>query len=96
MILLFSRPLYLFDLTHFRKRKIAQENDGPEPKKARQTEEEKSNLMKEKEEMKKQNKKMFYYRDQLERQLKKNELQELLESNGQEICPGVDSVCILP
>ena len=42
--------------------------------------------------MKKQNKKMFYYRDQLERQLKKNELQDLLESNGQEVCTGVDSM----
>ena len=46
MILLFSRSLYLFDLTHFRKRKIAQENDGPEPKKARQTEEEKERIKK--------------------------------------------------
>ena len=44
--------------------------------------------------MKKQNKKMYYYRDQLQRQLKKTELQDLLESNGQEICPGVDSVGI--
>ena len=42
--------------------------------------------------MKKQNKKMFYYRDQLQRQLKKNELQDLLESNCQEVCSGVDSV----
>lgn len=42
--------------------------------------------------MKKQNKKMFYYRDQLQRQLKKNELQDLLESNGQEVCSGVDSM----
>ena len=37
---------------------------------------------------------MYYYRDQLQRQLKKTELQDLLESNGQEICPGVDSVGI--
>ena len=44
--------------------------------------------------MKKQNKKMYYYRDQLQRQLKKTELQDLLESNGQEVCPGVDSVRI--
>ena len=58
----------------------------------KQNEEEKTKLNQQKEDMKKQNKKMFYYRDQLERQLKKTELQDLLESNGQEICPGVDSV----
>ena len=58
----------------------------------KQDEEEKTKLNQQKEDMKKQNKKMFYYRDQLERQLKKTELQDLLESNGQEICPGVDSV----
>ena len=58
----------------------------------KQSEEEKTKLNQQKEDMKKQNKKMFYYRDQLERQLKKTELQDLLESNGQEICPGVDSV----
>ena len=56
--------------------------------------EDEAKLEKEKEEMKKQNKKMYYYRDQLQRQLKKNELQDLLESNGQEVCPGVDSVCV--
>ena len=58
----------------------------------KQSEEEKTKLNQQKEDMKKQNKKMFYYRDQLERQLKKTELQDLLESNGQDMWPGVESV----
>merc|ERR1712223_394433 len=74
------------------KRKIPIENDGRSSKKVKQNEEENTKLNQQKEDMKKQNKKMFYYRDQLERQLKKTELQDLLESNGQEICPGVDSM----
>ena len=41
-----------------------------------------------KEEMKKQNKKMFYYRDLLEKGLKKKELEALLEHNNQEIPVG--------
>ena len=76
------------------KRKASSENDGPSAKKA--------NLQsdpimdeKDKDQMRKQNKKMYYYRDQLERQLKKNELQDLLESNGQEVCSGIDSVSTL-
>lgn len=44
----------------------------------------------EKEEMKKQNKKMFYYRDLLEKNLKKKELSTLLEHNAQEIPEGPD------
>jgi len=44
----------------------------------------------EKEEMRKQNKKMFYYRDLLQKNLKKPELVTLLEYNGQEIATGVD------
>ena len=38
--------------------------------------------------MKKQNKKMFYYRDLLQKHLKKKELEELLEYNKQEIPVG--------
>ena len=38
-----------------------------------------------KEEMKKQNKKMYYYRDLMQKQLKKKELEALLEHNKQEI-----------
>ena len=34
-------------------------------------------------------KKIFYYRDLLERNLKKNELQDLLEANGQEVPTGI-------
>ena len=40
--------------------------------------------------MKKQNKKMFYYRDLLQKSLSKNELQDLLEANGQAPAVGVD------
>jgi len=42
------------------------------------------------EEMKKQNKKIFYYRDNLERSLKKAELQDMLSYNKQEIPSGPD------
>ena len=38
--------------------------------------------------MKKQNKKIFYYRDLLEKHLKKKELELLLDHNNQEIPPG--------
>ena len=38
--------------------------------------------------MKKQNKKMFYYRDLLQKNLKKKELENLLEFNNQEIPVG--------
>jgi hypothetical protein len=38
--------------------------------------------------MKKQNKKIFYYRDLLEKHLKKKELEALLEHNDQEIPAG--------
>ncbi len=38
--------------------------------------------------MKKQNKKMFYYRDLLQKHLKKKELENLLEYNNQEIPVG--------
>ena len=80
---------------YFRKRKLTATDEEPSAKKTKKEEgRNKSNDEKEKEAMKKQNKKIFYYRDQLERQLKKNELQDLLESNGQEICSGVDSVNI--
>ena len=41
-----------------------------------------------KEEMKKQNKKMFYYRDLLQKGLKKKDLEGLLEYNNQEIPVG--------
>ena len=38
--------------------------------------------------MKKQNKKMFYYRDLLGKNLKKKELENLLEFNNQEVPVG--------
>jgi hypothetical protein len=38
--------------------------------------------------MKKQNKKIFYYRDLLEKHLKKKELEALLDHNNQEIPTG--------
>ena len=44
---------------------------------------------KEREAIKKQMKKIFYYRDLLERNLKKNELQDLLEANSQEVPTGI-------
>ena len=45
---------------------------------------------KEKEAIKKQMKKIFYYRDLLERNLKKGELKDLLEANGQDVPAGVE------
>merc|ERR1719319_776549 len=42
------------------------------------------------EEMKKHNKKMFYYRDLLDKNLKKKELENLLEYNNQEVPVGQD------
>jgi len=45
---------------------------------------------KERDAIKKQMKKIFYYRDLLERNLKKNELQDLLEANSQEVPTGVE------
>lgn len=45
-----------------------------------------------KEEIKKQMKKLYYYRDMLEHNLAKKELEELLEHNGQEIPSGQDRV----
>ena len=54
--------------------------DEPDAKKAKPDEEA----------MKKQNKKMFYYRDLLQKSLSKNELQDLLEANGQAPAVGVD------
>ena len=66
--------------------------DGPGSKKIKK---EDSEEVKKKEEVKKQNKKIFHYRDSLESSLKKNELQELLEYNKQEIPVGNDNVCVL-
>ena len=43
-----------------------------------------------KEAIKKQMKKIYYYRDLLERNLKKPEMQDLLESNGQDVPSGVE------
>ncbi len=45
-----------------------------------------------KEALKKQMTKIFYYRDLLERNLKKGELQDLLEYNKQEVPTGNESV----
>ena len=45
--------------------------------------------LKERDAIKKQMKKIFYYRDLLERNLKKNELQDLLEANKQEVPTGI-------
>ena len=66
------------------KRKISDKNGTDEPdSKKQKVDDEKQ--QKEKEAIKKQMKKIFYYRDLLERNLKKNEMQDLLESNKQEI-----------
>jgi len=70
------------------KRKIeASGEDEPDAKKSKVKEE-----PEDKEEMKKQNKKMFYYRDLLEKHLKKKELESLLEYNNQEIVVGLDKM----
>ena len=66
--------------------------DGPSSKKIKKEDDEEQ---KKKEDIKKQNKKIFHYRDNLERSLKKNELQELLEYNKQEIPTGNDKVNVI-
>lgn len=70
-------------------RKIKDEVDGAAPAKKIKSEKVGSD---EENEMKKQNKIMFDYRDQLKNQLKKKELQELLEYNGQEVPVGPEKV----
>ena len=61
------------------KRKLEKSADEPDAKKVK-TEDPKETEM-----IKKQMKKIYYYRDLLERNLKKNELQDLLEYNNQEV-----------
>ena len=75
-----------------RKRKNLPTDEPPNKKSKKEADEDRLKAEKEKEIIKRQNKKIFYYRDQLERALKKNELQDILESNGQEVPTGVDSV----
>ena len=72
------------------KRKLEPKNgtDEPDSKKIKIENEAKE---KEKEALKKQSKKIFYYRDQLEK-MKKAELTNLLEANGQEVPTGVDKM----
>ena len=77
---------------HIRKRKIPPTDEPSVKKPKKEEDQDRSKVEKEKEEIKRQSKKIFYYRDQLERALKKAELQDLLESNGQEVSSGVDSV----
>ena len=62
------------------KRKLEKSSDEPDAKKVKT-----ENDPKETEMIKKQMKKIYYYRDLLERNLKKNELQDLLEYNDQEV-----------
>ena len=64
--------------------------DEPDSKKAKLEVKEDPAETARKEEMKKQNKKMFYYRDLLSKNLKKQELYNLLEHNKQEIPTGED------
>jgi hypothetical protein len=61
--------------------------DGPSPSK-------KMKLSKEDAEMKEQNKKMYKLRDQLKKELKKKDLQYLLEHNDQDVPVGEEKVCI--
>ena len=77
---------------YFRKRKILPTDEPSNKKPKKEADEDRLKVEKEKEIIKRQNKKIFYYRDQLERALKKNELQDILESNGQEVPTGIDLV----
>ena len=70
------------------KRKIAPDSKGTDEPDAKKIKVEDDS--KEKEAIKKQMKKIFYYRDLLERNLKKGEFKDLLEANGQEIPIGVE------
>jgi len=77
-------------LKPLKKRKTATASNGategePEPKAAKLDEATK-------EKIKKQVKKIYYYRDLLQHNLVKRELEELLEFNGQEVPSGVDKL----
>jgi len=69
------------------KRKLEEATDEPDSKKLKLGVKDEPE---DKEEMKKQNKKMFYYRDLLQKGLKKKDLEGLLEYNNQEIPVGQD------
>jgi hypothetical protein len=69
-----------------RKNPVKTSADEPDGKKIKVEDE------KEKEAIKKQMKKVFYYRDLLERHLKKAELTDLLEVNKQEVPTGVEKM----
>lgn len=69
------------------KRKVEKNGSADEPDSKKVKVEENKE---EKEAIKKQMKKIFYYRDLLERNLKKGELQDLLEANGQQVPTGND------
>jgi hypothetical protein len=70
-----------------RKGKSTDETDGPSPSK-------KTKSNKEDNAIKQQNKLIYKYRDQLKKELRKIELQELLEYNDQDIPVGDERVCI--
>jgi hypothetical protein len=70
-----------------RKEKPADEADGPSPSK-------KLKRSKEDAEIKQQSKIMYKYRDQLKKELRKNDLQDLLEYNDQDVPAGEERVCI--
>jgi len=69
------------------KRKLDAGSDEPDAKRLKT---EVKDEPEDKEEMKKQNKKLFYYRDLMQKNLKKKELESLLEFNEQEIPVGED------
>lgn len=70
-----------------RKEKPTDETDGPSPLK-------KTKSSKEDAAIKGQSKLMYKYRDQLKKELRKSDLQDLLEHNDQDVPVGEDRVCI--
>jgi hypothetical protein len=70
-----------------RKGKSTDEADGPSPSK-------KTKSSKEDAAIKEQSKLMYKYRDQLKKELRKSDLQDLLEFNDQDLPVGEERVCI--
>ena len=82
--------LHVAPLTQCRCRTIKQE-DVPQEKKLKKEDEDEVDKSLEKK-IEAQNKILFKYRDQLKENLKKHELQQLLEFNGQEVPVGINDV----
>jgi hypothetical protein len=78
----------LICVSHYcRKEKSTDETDGPSPsKKAKSNQEDAA--------IKDQSKLIYKYRDQLKKELRKSDLQDLLEYNDQDVPVGEERVCI--